>query len=526
MLLAKGHRVLHSSRHAALELGKDIITLDPDGIACAYQLKGQPGGRLTLRDFRSIESQLHELATLPLVHPSAPQGRHRAILVTNGSVEEEVQRAIDDFNRAHRRKGTGARKLELVQSGELLADAKKLGTDLWPSELQDVNLLLEILVEDGAGEWPKQRFHTLLVRTLCLEEGPQQKLSGEAVGRHITSAALLTAVATKSFAQRDNHFAVITAWAMFCAYAIAACERHRSSFAKHASASVALGEVAIRDALSGLVDEIDGRDEFIEGDRLVDWTVYSGRYILLLGLVGLFWLWCDSAGWPNDEIRGKAERFVLKSPPPIFVWGEGCIPQLLAHYWAFRRLDASIRPEQHLAQLVQGLVHESHTGDLFVPPSPYFGLQDVIRHILAPILGREQDPLARESDASSSYFAEGLLHLLVRTGLKQTCKTIWPTLTKVEWLEFHPEPTWRFCLWRTDHGRYVQRERQLTKQWDELVKEARDVRCVTAPGAFAARPFLLALWLILCPQRATADVLRFLGWKFDETWFIGPPISA
>ena len=31
-------------------------------------------------------------------------------------------------------------------------------------------------------------------------------------------------------------------------------------------------------------------------------------------------------------------------------------------------------------------------------------------------------------------------HLLVRTGLKQTCKTLWPTLTKVEWMEFHPEP--------------------------------------------------------------------------------------
>src|SRR6478752_2388270 len=104
MLAAKGHRILHSSRHTALELGKDVLSIDPNGTPMAYQLKGNPGGRLSLLEFRKIEAQLHELATLPIEHPSVGSGRHRAFLVTNGRVEEDVQGAIQRFNRAHRRR--------------------------------------------------------------------------------------------------------------------------------------------------------------------------------------------------------------------------------------------------------------------------------------------------------------------------------------------------------------------------------------------------------------------------------------
>ena len=39
MLSAEGHTIIHSTRHTAMELGKDIITVAPDGTPCAYQLK-------------------------------------------------------------------------------------------------------------------------------------------------------------------------------------------------------------------------------------------------------------------------------------------------------------------------------------------------------------------------------------------------------------------------------------------------------------------------------------------------------
>lgn len=46
MLVADGYRVLHSSRHCLLEYGKDILAIAPDGVGCAFQLKGDPKGRM------------------------------------------------------------------------------------------------------------------------------------------------------------------------------------------------------------------------------------------------------------------------------------------------------------------------------------------------------------------------------------------------------------------------------------------------------------------------------------------------
>ncbi len=58
MLVGEGHQILHSTRHASIEFGKDIVSIAPDGVPCAYQLKGNPGGRLTGSQLRDIASQL------------------------------------------------------------------------------------------------------------------------------------------------------------------------------------------------------------------------------------------------------------------------------------------------------------------------------------------------------------------------------------------------------------------------------------------------------------------------------------
>ena len=39
MLSAEGHTIIHLTRHCGMELGKDIITIAPDGTPCVFQLK-------------------------------------------------------------------------------------------------------------------------------------------------------------------------------------------------------------------------------------------------------------------------------------------------------------------------------------------------------------------------------------------------------------------------------------------------------------------------------------------------------
>lgn len=80
MLAAQDYCVLHSTRHCALEYGKDIIAIAPDGTPCAFQLKGHPGGRLGLKEFRSnLQQQLIQLMSQPIEFPGVSEGvAHRS----------------------------------------------------------------------------------------------------------------------------------------------------------------------------------------------------------------------------------------------------------------------------------------------------------------------------------------------------------------------------------------------------------------------------------------------------------------
>lgn len=85
MLSAQGYHVVHSTRHQILEYGKDILAVDPDGVGCAYQLKGNPGGSLGLRQFRDeVQPQLVQMMSQAIVFPGFPDGPHRSISWSTG----------------------------------------------------------------------------------------------------------------------------------------------------------------------------------------------------------------------------------------------------------------------------------------------------------------------------------------------------------------------------------------------------------------------------------------------------------
>src|SRR6185369_6563898 len=97
------------------------------------------------------------------------------------------------------------------------------------------SLLLELMVSDGKSLLPKEKLHALLIDLLRLKEETEEKLKAEKVRRRINSAALLIPVALKNYSLRENHFASICAWTMFCTYAISACERNGINFNRNAS---------------------------------------------------------------------------------------------------------------------------------------------------------------------------------------------------------------------------------------------------------------------------------------------------
>jgi hypothetical protein len=157
--------------------------------------------------------------------------------------------------------------------------------------------------------------------------------------------------------------------------------------------------------------------------------------------------------------------------------------------------------------------------------SPYWDYEAIARHGLAQILPTE-DPMQMESIGGRSFFAESLLHLLVRSNLKSTCKTRWPRVSRVQFARFTPRRRWQYCLSHSDEGEEEDVQPPLRKSWGDLVQEARSVHCDVCPPAMLDLPILHGLFVLIFPYRGTPEVVRRLAYEFDGTWLVaGDPIK-
>jgi hypothetical protein len=346
MLSGQGFAVVHSTRHNVLEYGKDVLAVSPTGEGCAYQLKGNPGGRLGLAQFRQeIQPQLVQLMSQPVVFPGFPARAHKSYLVTNGYFEEEVQRAIDDLNR-----GPYLSKVELLSRGDLLKWAKELGASLWPSELDHTRVLLEIFLADTADLLPVPKLSVLLSKVLSL--GDEETLKGNPeFQRRVTSAALLTGITTAGFSNRENHFSVACAWVLFAANLIAAARKHEMELAGPAAEALSLAEGAAGDALVSLWSEVKGRHHLVEGHAFSDAEVWGWRYTTLVGAFSCLALFDESREILSEVDRDELHTWLRQRHKGLQIWGEAAIACLVPWLVWLRKHDPTLRPDVELAEV-------------------------------------------------------------------------------------------------------------------------------------------------------------------------------
>jgi hypothetical protein len=164
-LMHKGHRVIYYSTHRPMEQGKDIVTIDADGNYCGFQLKT---GSIDLPKWRGIVGEVKELIELPIVHPSVDKTRvHKAFLVTNGEITDEVRFQIDQINDDNQRKGRGYSHLDVITLSPLLRDFIDAQGKFMPRELTEFRQFLELLMADGADFLDKEKLFNF--QRVCIQ---------------------------------------------------------------------------------------------------------------------------------------------------------------------------------------------------------------------------------------------------------------------------------------------------------------------------------------------------------------------
>ncbi len=523
ILSGMGHTILHSTRHGPLEFGRDIITKNSNGELCAYQLKGNPGGRLTLKQFREIQGQLVQLITQAIKLPGNKTKRHKSYLVTNGLIEEEVIKAIEEFNQGYEQSGAIGAPLRIKQRGHLLALLDKYGTSIWPSEIKDLNTLLQILVERGDGIFPINLIHELYSDLLLLKTDKNSKSTE--IKRRITSASLLTSISLNKYDSCNNYYSMIMAWILYCTYSIAACEKNNISYKKNAKKSIDIAIDEIYSCLSKLCEEIANNKHLVEGNATVDCFAFHGRYTLLVSLMSLYWIWSKEKGWPVNEHKDILMNFIPDDIDKVQLWGEGAVPQIIMLIWYLRSVDPTLKPDYYLCRLLNKIVNISLNKNGNGLPSPYYSYEEVLRHLMKKVLPYHEDPFRGDSFRNNSYFARSLMNLFVRTNLKHNCKMLWPNYSKVNFKHFKPKTKWEYCLWRTGRGREITKQVPNTQTWNKLVNEAKNIKCDDIPEALMSNKYLLMLFVILLPYRAIPTVISRLGYEFNDSWIISKPIG-
>ena len=511
ILQSEGYTILHVTRHCGMELGKDIIAIDPEGIPCAFQLKSASGKKISLNQWRNeLNGQVTDLIYGKIAHPSIDNNYtyHKSFLVTNGEIDEEVNRAIEDFNKTLvDRKNPEQAQLKTIVRGELLKKVKDLGLSLWPTELKDINKFLEVFLLNSHNPVPKDKLTYLFDCTLELTNKSTKKISNEKKIRQITSCALLCSISIINYTNAKNYCAEIEAWILYLSYTLAYIEKYNIK-EKKIENILNLVKKNIYNLFESLCMELLERKDFIEGDVKTDRPLYEIRITYLIGMLSIFYLWRRKLKISENAIDEFINKFCKEKNKFIMFWGEYATPQILAYYWFLQEVNSTQEPHFNIINLIDIITLKNNIRGNDFLPNPYFSENDTIPHYL-----NIAEQKLEENFRGLSYTIESLIHILIRNLFKQCIKLRWNEISKIGNCKFIQDEKWQFYLWRSQNGINIKEYYKIPKMWDELKKEAFELNENNIPEYLKKDEILLILFLIVNPHRVRTDVIRFIEYK-------------
>lgn len=497
LMAGEGYQVVHLSRHGPFEEGKDILAIDPDGVPCAFQLKGSENGKITQNQWSKFYAQIVRLVEVPIIHPSIDSTAPRRVyFVTNGELDEEVRVEIDRLNISWEQRNCP--RLEVIVKGQLLERFKRLHLGWFPSGLSFEKSLLELFLEDGYAYLPKARLAKFLSSLLPISVESASALESR---RSLASAAVITTYALFPYYQKFNHVAIIEGWVIYIASLASLVDKH-SLDASVYDDSLRVAVDAVEMTYKDLIDELSERPQLVEGDPLVDAPFYRGRITWLVSLLAVYATWQKTRKLDVDE---RALTFVRKHSSKLSLWGEAAIPQFLAVFWFLEMFSADLTSDQLLSVMIEVISEGNSDTKTTALADPYHELAEVIMQLTG--VNQSKHP---ENYRGRSYCIESLIQLYVRRGWRQQLSRLWSEISKIHFAEFSPRSSWEYCLWFAEQGKLDIVSPKATQSWSELQEKSRSINLNLIPKIFQDHPLIFMLFLVVYPHRLTKNATKFL----------------
>lgn len=501
LLSFQGHRILHKSSHGPMEQGKDIITIGPDGIPCAYQLKAERD--ISLMTWRKIKGEVDELIEIPIQHPSVSNDElnHRAYLVNNGYLKDTVRRRIHDSNRVARRRGFP--ELQVIQLGDLVKDFVSVHGRFLPSEPQDFKRFLELYARSGSELLPAGEFSAFLLSILRFDENCKKS----EIKRAISSALIFASYVLSPYQQAQNNVSVINGWVLIASHILALAAKEGIP-KKTWKESFELCIVGIEGAFKYLICDLKDKKDFKQGDPLTDGLLYRARATLLLGYITAYSHYLRLKN-EESEFEEEIALIVERERKHLLFWGEAATPSFLSIAWYLENHNA-LDAEQMILSITNAITTLNGPENQSVGlPDPYHSIDEVLQTYFP--LGQEGlNEIDQETFEGHSYSLKTLIEWLARRLRRQSLARLWEDITHICFSEFVPAPDWAMYLWYSPKGELHHTFPGRPQSWKKLLKEAQAERSTIIPESLRERPEFLILFSLVYPHRSQPALIRLL----------------
>ncbi|MDP2897548.1 MAG: hypothetical protein Q8Q12_13485 [bacterium] len=501
VLLREGQKIIHVSTHGPMEQGKDIVTVDPDGIPCAYQLKS---GKIDLAKWHAIRGQVVDLIELPVSHPSVDKGKgHRSFLVTNGIITDPVRQQIVDINEDNRRRARGCSNLDVIAGTALAKKFIDAQGRFMPEEPTDFQAFLKLFLADGTDFLDKGTYFRFLNDCIFSDAGGRKGTATDA----ISSSVIIVSYLLDPYQRCKNYYALFEAWT--CLGACIARHAHRSRLADTEfgpSLELVISEI-VRN-LSLLRDEALNRPHLLEGSPIGDGAlVYQARATIVLGASAALDCYGSSREAPRPR-DGKLLDVIRRNIRRLAFWCEWFFPHL---FWVIKYLELQgdrTAAEFLLRKALRLTVDLNSPGKAAGSPSPYYSPKDLLDFTLEAGLGRSEPDIDFGQFCGSSFILAPLVEMLARRGERRFLQDSWPAISRIFMKEFRPDNPEDTFLWRAEQGANHEEQPRSPESWVRLVQGANDVSGV--PELLAKHAKLLRFLILACPHRAQPKIIALL----------------
>jgi len=496
-LLKKGHRVIHVSRHCAMELGKDVISQDNEGKIHAFQLKSKR--KISLSDWRNeISKQVIDLVNLPVKHPSIlnQTGWHESYLVVNGELEEEVVEAINKFNEGQISTfPTQYRILNVKVLGDLVKDFLNLESNLWPSDLKDEYLFIELLLSDGKDVAPINKIVKLLESLYDIEN---EQMSKKEIWRLLTSGNLLISLLTNTYIAQNNYYSEYLCWGIqlnFLNYFI------ESGIITHKELKNEINIVknSILNSLENLYTEVSESENFLQDNALTDVFIVNSRRLITLGLCAVRNVINNvhEVNWLDKEL---SKNHVFKD---MYIWGESALIYLIIIAKYFQIKGNGLKAKELFVLILEIILLRDEKDNPL--PNPYYNAEHCLLHKYG-----SKDHDFKESFKDKSYFLEITIRQLVDSDCREYLESRWNAISKIGWCQFYFDESKDNFLFRTKKGKTLVKQISTPSSYRDLKEKYSTYEDHSIPDILKSDILSLLNLLVVYPHRCDHNKISYL----------------